>query len=97
VNLLLVPALTTTDGAFAGPIGEIASHCQGVGVVVNARQDPIAGKEGQQIEPFMVLASVPRPAQSGGQAMPYRDKTPRKISRGLFNPNVPLTKALSWR
>ena len=41
VNLLLVPALTPSAGAFNGALCGLASRCQGASVVVNAELDAL--------------------------------------------------------
>jgi len=55
VNVLLVPAYTTTEGAFAGALSGIASQCQGLAVVANGAQ-PRRRRRG----PFQVLLALPR-------------------------------------
>jgi hypothetical protein len=93
VNLLLVPSLTKSEGAFVGGIGDIASRCQGVAVVVNAAGD--AGPGG--VLPFLTMAAVPRPAASQ-QIAEYPDppRAPRPRTLGLFDPNVPFRHAMLW-
>jgi predicted amidohydrolase len=87
VNLLLVPAMTPSEGAFTGAVCKLASLNQAVGVVVNA-----AGHG----ETFHVLAAVPRPAPRQ-QVREYRAPSSHRRPVGIFDPNQPLGKAMSWR
>jgi hypothetical protein len=90
VNLLAVPSFTPQPGAFNGPIADLASRCQGVAVVVNA---PPLGAE----LPFHLMVAVPRPLpgeQTRSFSAPACEDVPRIA---IFDPNLPLTKAVKWR
>jgi len=106
VNLLLVPALTYSPGAFNGAICGLASRCQAVCVVVNASLDgaaaagsekrgatPIVG--GAHDPPFLVLASVPRPEPEEQSRSYPHPSHPARPPRGTFDPNRKLSQA--WK
>ena len=89
VNLLLVPALTPDAGAFNGSICEVASRCQGVAAVVNARLTTTG-------DPFLIMAAVPRPTPANQSAIfrgPAR-KPPAEL--GVFDANMSLSQAIRW-
>jgi hypothetical protein len=89
VNLLLVPAFTEDAGGFNGGLCGVASRCQGVGVVANARLAP----DGR---PFLCMVAVPRPDpadQSTARRGPSR--TP-PTELGVFDPNSELSGAITW-
>jgi predicted amidohydrolase len=90
VNLLLVPALTPEPGSFNGDVCMLASHCQGVAVIVNAD-----GSMFKRARPFMVIAAVPRPLVRD-QAREYRRRFRRAPAVGILDPNRRLKKALKW-
>ncbi|HWK28400.1 MAG TPA: hypothetical protein VNS09_17680 [Solirubrobacter sp.] len=90
VNLLLVPALTPSAGAFNGALCQLASHCQAVSVVVNAE----LAHDDDGDTPFLVMAAVPRPTQ---QSRVYPDALGQRGSVGVVDPNQPLDRALTWR
>jgi predicted amidohydrolase len=93
VNLLMVPARTSSEGSFNGNACKLAASCQGVCVIVNPRLDE-STKPPQA--PFHVLAAVPRPA-CDGQSERYHDSRTRPISRAEFDPNLPLAQAVKWK
>jgi hypothetical protein len=89
VNLLLVPAFTEKLGAFNGAATDLASRCQGLTVIANAR----LREDGQ---PFICLTAVPRPEpenQSRAPRGPLRSP-PAEVT--LVDPNVELSDAFSW-
>ena len=98
VNLLLVPALTYSAGAFNGTVCHLASQCQAVCVVVNADLSATNdGPVGATENPFLVLASVPRPDPQDQSRAYYRDPADRVgLPRGIFDPNIELDEAMCW-
>lgn len=94
VNLLLVPALTPSVGAFNAAATGIASHCQGVAVIVNARLDPATGKKGHE-PTFLVLAAVPRERHED-QLATYPSGSDGQPTLGVIDPNLPLAAAMTW-
>jgi len=92
VNLLLVPSLTPKTGSFNGDICNLASHCQGAAVIVNA--DTSLYKSALQ-RPFMVMAAVPRP-RSKDQSREYRRRFRGGPAVGIVDLNEPLRRALRW-
>ncbi len=88
VNLLLVPALTANTGAFNGAITQLASGCQGVSVVANAR----IAADGR---PFLCMVAVPRSEeeQSSSKTGPKRNP-PAELA--VFDPNQSLSTAVKW-
>jgi hypothetical protein len=95
VNLLLAPSLTYSAGAFNGAICGLASRCQAVCVVVNACLDEFTDKDGNKRQPFLVLASAPRP-EPQEQSMSYRHPSDTPPPRGAFDPNRTLDRAMTW-
>ncbi|HEX5712258.1 MAG TPA: hypothetical protein VFX85_02970 [Solirubrobacterales bacterium] len=90
VNTLLVPSHTPKRGGFSGPIGDLASRCQGVSVIANAPPD-------ESVNPFHGMVAVPRPGPEG-QTRTYplpAEEDPTQIA--IFDPTVPLGEAISWR
>jgi hypothetical protein len=98
VNLLLVPVMTHSAGAFTGAISALASHCQAVCAVINADL-----RTANVHTPFLALVSVP-------QAMPYeqcrsyptaQEQRPPSIDgtapRAIFDPNLPLPAKVDWQ
>jgi hypothetical protein len=96
VNLLLVPALTYSAGAFNGAVCGLASRCQAVCVIVNAGLDGATSPGGRrEPPPFLVLASVPRP-EPREQSESYRHPSNAPLPRGYFDPNRKLKRAMQW-
>jgi hypothetical protein len=96
VNLLLVPALTYSAGAFTGAVSSLASQCQAICVVANAGLDATMSSDGKtNARPFLVLASVPRP-EPHEQVQSYRDPSDSVLPRGVFDPNQRLAHAMFW-
>lgn len=94
VNLLLVPSMTPTEGAFNGALGGLASRCQGMCLVVNADLDPFVSSRRER--PFRVMASIPR-APGAHQSRSYPTLLGPWRSLGIFDPNHGLWRAMSWR
>jgi predicted amidohydrolase len=91
VNLLVIPAMTPSPATFAGDVGTLASHCQGVSVVVNVDGAMYRGIP----RPFMVLAAAPH--RSGGLSHEYRRRFGRSPAVGIFDPNKKsLLQAMKW-
>lgn len=83
VNLLLVPALTPSEGAFSGTCGQLASRCQALAIVVNGTaavdpNDPLAA------EPFMVMAAIPDPSPKR-QVTGYTRPPGQRKAVGIFD------------
>jgi hypothetical protein len=96
VNLLLVPALTYSAGAFTGAVCGLASRCQAICVVANAGLEATTKPSGKaNPPPFLVLASVPRP-EPQEQSRSYRDPSNPALPRGVFDPNMNLAQAMFW-
>jgi hypothetical protein len=89
VNLLFVPSFTPEPGAFNGPVADLAARCQGVSVILNAPPDDAA-------TPFHLIAGVPR-QNPGEQTAMYSPPGETPTHLGLFDPNLPLDRALEWR
>lgn len=77
-------------GAFNGTICALASRCQAVAVIVNARLDP--PQSPADGNPFLVMAAVPR---TGEQSRVYDDSGVAK-DLGVLDPNQPLADAMTW-
>lgn len=93
VNLMLVPSLTPSPGAFNAPICDIACYCQGVGAIANVELD---GVEPGEERPFFAMASAPHP-RSGWQSHEYvPEGEVARPAAGLLDPNLPLKRALKW-
>jgi predicted amidohydrolase len=90
VNLLVAPSMTKRAGSFNTPVSQIAGWCQGVAVLVNTRW----GEDGK---PFLCLCAVPR-EDPGEQtaALPDDGRNPAPFL-GVFDPNLPLPDAVTWR
>lgn len=96
VNLLLVPALTYSAGAFNGAICGLASRCQAVCVIVNAGLDEVTDSSDHKQRPFLVLAGAPRP-EPQEQSMSYRHPSDAPLPhQGIFDPNCELSDAMEW-
>jgi Carbon-nitrogen hydrolase len=96
VNLLIVPALTYSAGAFNGAVCGLASRCQAVCVIVNASLDGATSPGGHKDPPpFLVLASVPRP-EPEEQSRSYPHPSKLALPRGIFDPNRQLHGAMEW-
>ncbi|MGF2075760.1 hypothetical protein, partial [Enterococcus casseliflavus] len=54
VNVLLVPALSESEGGFNAALADVASHNQGIAAVTNG------SPPNHTPDTFMVLAAVPR-------------------------------------
>lgn len=91
VNLLLVPALTTGEGAFNGAICELASRCQALSVIVNAAGGATAGAP----RPFHAMVAVPR-ADANKQSTEYWAPGNDYPALGVIDPNRPLSEAMTW-
>ncbi len=92
VNLLLVPSLTYRTGAFTGTTDKLATHCQGLSVVVNPILDKV---ESHARAPFTTIATVPRSSanrKSREYFLPRRKTNPYAV----LDPNQPLVGALQW-
>jgi hypothetical protein len=97
VNLLLVPALTYSAGAFNGAVCGLSSRCQAVCVIVNADLKGATSAGGHQGPPgpFLVLASVPRP-EPREQSESYLRPPNSALPSGYFDPNHELEGAMKW-
>lgn len=93
INLMLVPSLTPSPGAFNAPICDVACYSQGVAAIVNAELD---GLRAEAEPPFFAMASTPHP-ESGAQSREYAPETDvaRPVT-GLIDLNGPLATAMEW-
>jgi hypothetical protein len=96
VNLLLVPALTVRVGAFNGAICGLASHCQAVAVIANAKLDELPDVDEAE-QPFLVMAAIPMP-HADQQSHEYRTSDEPPLV-AVLDPNLPLKHddAVVWR
>ncbi len=92
VNLLLVPALTPKDGAFAGAMSRLASTNQAVSVIVNGT--PLVQHRSRAAPP-LVLAGVPR-ARPGEQTAEFGARWRGRRAIGHLDVNKPLRQAIHW-
>jgi hypothetical protein len=90
INTLIVPSFTTKMGAFRGPIGDLSARCQAVCVIANAPPDEAA-------HPFYGIVTVPRPVSEEAVATYPTDFGPVPGQIVVFDPEEPLSTALSWR
>jgi hypothetical protein len=90
VNLLLAPAMTRKTGSFRTPVIDVSGYCQGVSAVANAR----LSASGQ---PFLCLVRTPRESPSEQVAeLTGAGVVPPPVM-AIFDSNLPLPGAVSWR
>jgi predicted amidohydrolase len=94
VNMLLVPALTPSAGAFGGAMSGLASRNQGVSVVVNGTPVVPPGDPGERAP--LVFAGVPR-ANPGQQTREYGRRRRGRCAVGRLDLNRPLRWAMDWQ
>jgi hypothetical protein len=97
VNLLLVPVMTYSAGAFTGAVTSLASQCQAVCALANTDL-----RTSDARDPFLTLVAVPR-ATPFEQCRSYPARAePRppvvngSAPRAVFDPNQPLPLEIQW-
>jgi hypothetical protein len=90
VNTLVAPSFTPKKGSFRGPIGDLAARCQAVAMIANAPPAEAA-------TPFHGMVAIPVP--DPGEAVRVFPSPPEKAAGqiAIFDPNKPLSEAVSWR
>jgi hypothetical protein len=82
VNLLLVPALTPSSGAFVGALAQLASRCQTLSLVANGTPPDLSAN------PLLALSGIPRP-EPHEQVVGYKAPSGTRRAIGILDPRTP--------